>query len=214
MKEHSAHIDCEVVYTNLGRIRIKIPRLKYNSEYGARLKELVESLEGVTDVWINQAASSLVVHCEAGAVSDEEQQAHLFNCIQQAASMPAEHQEPAHVEPAPQSERDSLTLAESKEFHAVAGEKEQQEDSEVTFSPLSEESLPAAGAPAATAETETPALVLQHLKQSDLAKRLGVRTQTLTNHRSKPDFAEWSRSQDPEGIAWRFEPASKSFYRE
>jgi heavy metal translocating P-type ATPase len=50
------------------------------------------------------------------------------------------------------------------------------------------------------------------LKQSDLAKRLDLTFQTLTHQRSKPDFAEWSKTRDPEGIAWFYEPGTKCFY--
>jgi len=50
------------------------------------------------------------------------------------------------------------------------------------------------------------------LRQADLAKRLGVPTQTLTSQRLKDDFTAWSKSKDPEGIAWFYEPATKCFY--
>ncbi|MCX7595597.1 MAG: heavy metal translocating P-type ATPase, partial [Fischerella sp.] len=50
------------------------------------------------------------------------------------------------------------------------------------------------------------------LKQSELAKRLGLSSQSLTRHRSRPGFIEWSRIQDPEGIAWVYEPTTKSFH--
>ena len=50
------------------------------------------------------------------------------------------------------------------------------------------------------------------LSQSALAKRLGIASQTLTRQRSKPDFTAWSQAQDPEHIAWFFEPATKCFY--
>ncbi|PMB12144.1 heavy metal translocating P-type ATPase [Fischerella thermalis CCMEE 5282] len=50
------------------------------------------------------------------------------------------------------------------------------------------------------------------LKQSELAKRLGLSPQALTRHRSRPGFIEWSRIQDPEGVAWVYEPTTKSFH--
>ncbi|TBR57086.1 heavy metal translocating P-type ATPase [Westiellopsis prolifica IICB1] len=50
------------------------------------------------------------------------------------------------------------------------------------------------------------------LKQSELAKRLGLSPQSLTRHRSRPGFIEWSRIQDPEDVAWAYEPTTKSFY--
>lgn len=42
------------------------------------------------------------------------------------------------------------------------------------------------------------------LTQSELSKRLGVHTGTLTKNRSKPNFAEWSRAKDPEQLAWKY----------
>lgn len=50
------------------------------------------------------------------------------------------------------------------------------------------------------------------LRQADLAKRLEVPTQTLTSQRLKPDFTAWSKSKDPEGMAWFYEPTTKCFY--
>ncbi|BAU06031.1 heavy metal translocating P-type ATPase [Fischerella sp. NIES-3754] len=50
------------------------------------------------------------------------------------------------------------------------------------------------------------------LKQSELAKRLGLSPQALTRHRSRPGFIEWSRIQDPEGVAWVYEPTTKYFH--
>lgn len=36
-------------------------------------------------------------------------------------------------------------------------------------------------------------------------------SQALTWHRSQPDFAEWSRLRDPEGIAWSYNATAKPF---
>ncbi len=49
------------------------------------------------------------------------------------------------------------------------------------------------------------------LKQSELAKRLGVSSQSLTSKRQKPEFPIWTQARDPEGIAWNFDPTSKSY---
>lgn len=50
------------------------------------------------------------------------------------------------------------------------------------------------------------------LKQGDLARRLDVTSQILTHQRSKPGFTKWSRTRDPEGIAWFYERTTKCFY--
>lgn len=51
----------------------------------------------------------------------------------------------------------------------------------------------------------------QSLIQAELAKRLDLNSSTVGRRKSDPDFAEWSQSKDPEGIAWRYEPDSKLF---
>jgi hypothetical protein len=50
------------------------------------------------------------------------------------------------------------------------------------------------------------------LLQSELAKRLAVNSSTVYKHRSNPDFSEWSRSRDPEGIAWQYSSEDKRFF--
>ena len=51
------------------------------------------------------------------------------------------------------------------------------------------------------------------IKQSDLAKRLGLSAGAIARHRAKPEFSKWSSARDPEGIAWTYNPDSKSFCR-
>jgi Cu2+-exporting ATPase len=63
----------------------------------------------------------------------------------------------------------------------------------------------------AEAEPKLPA-PMGMLKQSDLARRFGLTSQTLTYQRTKPGFIDWSRARDPEGFAWFFEPATKCYY--
>lgn len=49
------------------------------------------------------------------------------------------------------------------------------------------------------------------LSSRALAKRLHVSPTTLNRYKAKPDFSDWSRSLDPEGIAWCYQKASKQF---
>lgn len=51
----------------------------------------------------------------------------------------------------------------------------------------------------------------ESLIQAELAKRLDVHSSTVYKRRSDPDFPEWSRSRDPEGIAWKYSPDTKQF---
>lgn len=49
------------------------------------------------------------------------------------------------------------------------------------------------------------------LIQAELAKRLDVHSSTVGKRKSDPDFAEWSQSRDPDGIAWEYSPETKEF---
>ncbi len=49
------------------------------------------------------------------------------------------------------------------------------------------------------------------LNQTQLAERLGVVVSAITYWKFKAGFSEWSRSKDPEGIAWKYSPDSKRF---
>ncbi len=55
-------------------------------------------------------------------------------------------------------------------------------------------------------------LVPQSLIQSELAKRLNVYSSTVYKRRDDPDFSEWSRNRDPDGIAWKYSPETKEFH--
>jgi hypothetical protein len=49
--------------------------------------------------------------------------------------------------------------------------------------------------------------------QSELAKRLDVHSSTVYKRRSEPNFTDWTRNRDPEGIGWGYAEASKEYYR-
>jgi hypothetical protein len=49
--------------------------------------------------------------------------------------------------------------------------------------------------------------------QSELAKRLDVHSSTVYKRRSEPDFTDWTRNRDPEGLAWAYAEDSKEYYR-
>jgi hypothetical protein len=51
----------------------------------------------------------------------------------------------------------------------------------------------------------------ESLIQSELAKRFDVHSSTVYKRRTDPDFSEWSRSRDPEGIAWKYSPETREF---
>lgn len=47
-----------------------------------------------------------------------------------------------------------------------------------------------------------------------LAQRLGVSSQQLVAKRHKPDFSSWTARQDPQQLAWRYEPIERFFHLE
>jgi hypothetical protein len=55
-------------------------------------------------------------------------------------------------------------------------------------------------------------LVFGSLIQSELAKRLNVYSSTVYKRRNDPEFPEWSRAKDPDGIAWSYSEKTKEFF--
>lgn len=55
-------------------------------------------------------------------------------------------------------------------------------------------------------------LAFGSLIQSELAQRLGVYSSTVYKRRNDPDFSEWTRSRDPEGIAWSYSRKNREFF--
>jgi hypothetical protein len=49
--------------------------------------------------------------------------------------------------------------------------------------------------------------------QSELAKRLDVHSSTVYKRRSEPNFTDWTRNRDPDGIAWGYAETTKEYYR-
>ena len=52
---------------------------------------------------------------------------------------------------------------------------------------------------------------IESLTHAEMLERLGVKTSTLSTAKKKANFAEWSKSKDPEAIAWQWVGQSKLF---
>ncbi|PSB53014.1 hypothetical protein, partial [Chamaesiphon polymorphus] len=65
-------------------------------------------------------------------------------------------------------------------------------------------------APEPTTSATAPTVTIL---QSDLAKRLDVHSSTVYKRRSEPNFTDWTRNRDPDGIGWGYSVASKEYYR-
>ncbi|MEA5582152.1 hypothetical protein VB620_12470 [Nodularia harveyana UHCC-0300] len=55
-------------------------------------------------------------------------------------------------------------------------------------------------------------LMFGSLIQSELAKRLNVYSSTVYKRRNDPEFPEWCRHKDPDGIAWTYSEKTKEFF--
>jgi hypothetical protein len=49
--------------------------------------------------------------------------------------------------------------------------------------------------------------------QSELAKRLDVHSSTVYKRRSEPNFTDWTRNRDPDGLAWAYTDETKEYYQ-
>jgi hypothetical protein len=86
--QHSAGSEkvIEVVHQTAGRIRLRVPRTRFDEKYADRLCDRVLSLAGVTEASVNRPSASLTVHYTAFP-SREAPDAFLVNFIQDAAAV-------------------------------------------------------------------------------------------------------------------------------
>lgn len=57
----------------------------------------------------------------------------------------------------------------------------------------------------------TDELLNSSLTHTQMVERLGVKSSTLGDAKKKPNFASWSKSKDPDAIAWQWVAESKHF---
>jgi hypothetical protein len=57
----------------------------------------------------------------------------------------------------------------------------------------------------------TDELLNSSLTHTQMVERLGVKSSTLGDAKKKPNFAEWSKSKDPDAISWQWVTESKRF---
>ena len=63
------------------------------------------------------------------------------------------------------------------------------------------------------ASRSSPDTPMVTIIQSELAKRLDVHSSTIYKRRSEPDFTDWTRNRDPDGLAWGYAEAAKEYYQ-
>ena len=81
----SRQVVFRVAHAISGRIRLKIPRLRTDLDFRYRLKALIESVDGVTQVRVNPEAQSIVVCYDPRTVPPTTVQARLAPLPQRAA---------------------------------------------------------------------------------------------------------------------------------
>ncbi len=75
-----------------------------------------------------------------------------------------------------------------------------------------DESLPfAKEEPTHKGSEATDELLNSSLTHTQMVERLGVKSSTLGSAKKKPDFSSWSKSKDPDAIAWQWVVESKCF---
>jgi copper chaperone CopZ len=67
----------QIVHRSLGRVRIRIPRLRYDVGYGTELNQAVHGLQGIIEVRINSLASSIIISYK----SDELTEQAILDCL-------------------------------------------------------------------------------------------------------------------------------------
>ena len=105
--------------------------------------------------------------------------------------------------PTNKSETAQLPESSSEELELSEGETSQVE--ETSAQKTSKEAL------AETFTSDSPEIQTSELIQAELASRLDVNASTVSKRKSDDDFAEWSQSRDPDGIAWKYSPETKMF---
>ena len=77
--------------------------------------------------------------------------------------------------------------------------------------PLDESRPDAKEEPTHKGSEVTDELLNSSLTHTQMVERLGVKSSTLGSAKKKPDFYSWSKSKDPDAIAWQWVVESKRF---
>ncbi|OKH31341.1 cadmium-translocating P-type ATPase [Nostoc calcicola FACHB-389] len=80
-RTHTAQVSYSVVHAIRGRIRLRVPRLRYDADYAQRLIALLEADPLVTNVRIKPAAAALVVNYKSSLVADAKMRSRLSYLI-------------------------------------------------------------------------------------------------------------------------------------
>ncbi|MDZ8236544.1 MAG: heavy metal translocating P-type ATPase [Nostoc sp. ChiQUE01a] len=80
-RTHTAQVSYSVVHQIRGRIRLRVPRLRYDADYAQRLLALLEADPHITNVRIKPTAAALVVNYKSSSVADTKVRSRLSYLI-------------------------------------------------------------------------------------------------------------------------------------
>jgi outer membrane lipoprotein SlyB len=208
--------DYQVIHAIAGRIRCRLPALQTDQRFADQLQHSLGSLQFVTEVRVNSAAQSIIISYKDRVISSADFEAGFAKLIQQLKSAPAvpepmplsttTEQPLQPSSPQPQIAEPTPTESVTDSAPQVAVEPS------VFLADSGQAVMEAAELPspwddvAASAQPEPPKTT------ADLARRLGVTGQALNRRRSQSNFAVWTQTHDPQGVAWIYDPDSKLFY--
>ncbi|GAA6618864.1 heavy metal translocating P-type ATPase [Scytonema sp. NUACC26] len=93
LKDKNGHVSTQskvqhnLVHTVPGRLRLRVPRLRYDKDYAQRLQVLLEADAQFSSVRIKPAASSLTVTYKIGKATEAKVRSHLSYLIQAASDV-------------------------------------------------------------------------------------------------------------------------------
>jgi ParB family chromosome partitioning protein len=139
--------------------------------------------------------------------------------------------QPIEEAEAPQNQLPSTAKSEQESSPIESGLDPLGSQKEVTKEFKSELSLPPPRTPEVPDEQETPSSepldesrpdakdepiqkgseFTESLTDAEMASRLGLKTSTLGKAKKRTNFSEWSKSKDPDAIAWQWVAESKRF---
>lgn len=182
------------VKANLTPRNAKIFLTRKSEEYGTKPKTVPD--KGL--VYYFPTASAL------GSIFDDSEPEAAVNSYQLAAKDPHKLSVRGIAQLAKQEQSETEETTSDTESSSVALATKAESESTTTLEPESETD-------SITTKDSVSIDAGQSLIQAELAKRLDLNTSTVGRRKSDPDFEEWSRSKDPEGIAWKYEPDTKLF---
>ena len=214
----------QVVHSIAGRIRIRISWLESDPQATSSYQRLVEALPGVKAVRLNLLAHSIVVEYSPKSMSPAQAQELLIATLQQVKLTPPvdaptveDQQDPdQEKEPEPQPVTTAPPLDPPSNPSPMPSSKEPIV-SELPSPWDDEPSLHIE--PASHPTEENSKSIAQPMIESpqpvcstaSLAERLKVTSQAITRRRTKTDFGQWTKAQDPEGIAWNYHEHDRLF---